>query len=163
MRVPMAHIRARHEPLRTGYEPLIRPIVVTCLGRSGTTWLMRMLRHHPEIVVYDKHPYEQTLREVLDAHAARALPARRLDQLLRARDLPQRDLGARLQPVLRPPDHARAAGAREWFGREYIERLARFCQSSIDGWYTTIAGAQGQDRRRPTSPRSTCGPTTSPC
>jgi hypothetical protein len=35
--------------------------------------------------------------------------------------------------------------SREWFGREYVESLARFCQSSIDSWYTTVARAQGQD------------------
>jgi hypothetical protein len=34
--------------------------------------------------------------------------------------------------------------SREWFGREYIERLARFCQSSVDSWYTTVARAQAQ-------------------
>jgi hypothetical protein len=32
--------------------------MVTCLGRTGTTLLMRMLSVHPEVVVYDRHPYE---------------------------------------------------------------------------------------------------------
>ena len=35
-----------------------------------------------------------------------------------------------------------------WFGREYVERLATFCQRSIDDWYTTVAETQGQSGAR---------------
>jgi hypothetical protein len=34
------------------------PIAVTSLGRSGSTWLMRLLSCHPEVVTYNKYPYE---------------------------------------------------------------------------------------------------------
>ncbi len=145
MRVPMAHIRARHEPLRTGYEPLFRPIVLTCLGRSGTTWLMRMLRHHPEIVVYEKHPYEQSFAKYW-MHMLRVLsqPADMINsyepetfhnEIWQVGFNPFYDLQITHEPW-----------AREWFGREYLERLARFCQSSIDSWYATVARTQQGDK-----------------
>lgn len=143
MRVPMAHIRARHEPLRTGYDPKIRPIVLTCLGRSGTTWVMRMLHHHPEVVVYDRHPYEQTYAKYW-MHMLRVLtqPADRINsyeeetfhnEIFELGYNPFYDVVVSQQKE-----------AREWFGREYVERLARFCQASVDDLYATIAAAQGQ-------------------
>jgi len=36
----------------------LTPILVTALGRSGTTMLMRYLSQHPAIVVADQYPYE---------------------------------------------------------------------------------------------------------
>ena len=50
----------------------------------------------------------------------------------------------------------------EWFGREYVERLATFFQRSVDEWYGLLAETQGQPARA-VSPRSTCGRTTSRC
>ncbi len=38
--------------------PALSPLAVTSLGRSGSTWLMHLLSFHPEIVVYDRYPYE---------------------------------------------------------------------------------------------------------
>ena len=32
-----------------------------------------------------------------------------------------------------------------WFARTYTERLASFCQQSIDDWYSTVARRHGQD------------------
>ena len=142
-RVPMARIRAVHEPLRTGYEPLLRPLVLTCLGRSGTTWMMRMLASHPEIVVYDKHPYEATFAKYW-MHMLRVLtqPADMINsyepetfhnEIWQLGYNPFYDIQISHEPL-----------SREWFGREYVQRLARFCQSNIDSWYTTVARAQAQ-------------------
>jgi hypothetical protein len=142
-RVPMAHIRATHEPVRSGYEPLIRPLMLTCLGRSGTTWMMRMLASHPEIVVYDRHPYEGTFAKYW-MHMVRVLsqPADMIDsyepetfhnEIWHLGYNPFYDIGLSREPI-----------SHDWFGREHVERLARFCQSNIDSWYTTVARAQGQ-------------------
>jgi hypothetical protein len=141
LRVPMARIRARHEPLRSGYDPVFRPLVVSCLGRSGSTWLMRMLRHHPEIVVYEKHPYEQAFAKYW-MHMLRVLsqpadminsyePEKFFNEIWQVGYNPFYDLQITHEPW-----------AREWFGREYIEQLAHFCQSSIDGWYSAVARTQ---------------------
>jgi Sulfotransferase family len=144
VRAPMAHMRARHEPLRTGFEPQIRPIVVTCLGRSGTTWLMRMLRHHPEIVVYEKHPYEQTFAKYW-MHMLRVLS--QPHDLINSYQTEtfHNEIWALGYNPFYDIQITHEPASREWFGREYVESLARFCQSSIDSWYTTVARAQGQD------------------
>jgi hypothetical protein len=56
--VHLATIVVSHRPLATAYQPSLSPITVTSLGRMGTTWLMRLLGHHPEIVVHPEYPYE---------------------------------------------------------------------------------------------------------
>jgi hypothetical protein len=56
--VHLASIVVLHRPLATHYEPQLSPITVTSLGRMGTTWLMRLLAHHPEVVVHPQYPHE---------------------------------------------------------------------------------------------------------
>jgi hypothetical protein len=56
--VHLATILVNHRPLATSYQPHLSPITVTSLGRMGTTWLMRLLAHHPDIVVHPQYPYE---------------------------------------------------------------------------------------------------------
>jgi hypothetical protein len=56
--VHLASIVVSHRPLDTAYEPRLSPITVTSLGRMGTTWLMRLLAHHPEVVVHPQYPHE---------------------------------------------------------------------------------------------------------
>jgi hypothetical protein len=56
--VHLATITVNHRPLATPYAPKLSPITVTSLGRMGTTWLMRLLAHHPEVAVHPQYPYE---------------------------------------------------------------------------------------------------------
>jgi hypothetical protein len=45
-------IRLRHQPVQSGFEPRLQPLMLTTMGRAGTTWTMRLLSEHPEIVVH---------------------------------------------------------------------------------------------------------------
>jgi hypothetical protein len=38
--------------------PRLSPLMVTSLGRTGTTWLMRLLSEHPELVMDASYPFE---------------------------------------------------------------------------------------------------------
>lgn len=49
-----------HAPSRTPLLPL-RPLMMTTMGRSGSTLLMSILAAHPGIVVADERPYEVEL------------------------------------------------------------------------------------------------------
>jgi Sulfotransferase family len=44
--------------LPPGMTPLLSPLMVTSLGRTGTTWMMRLLSKHPELVLYERYPFE---------------------------------------------------------------------------------------------------------
>jgi Sulfotransferase family len=56
-RIETGSITVRREPLRTDYDPMLAPLMVTTLGRSGSTWLLQILASHPEVVVFRQFPY----------------------------------------------------------------------------------------------------------
>jgi hypothetical protein len=45
--------------LPPGTTPRLSPLMVTTLGRTGGTWLMRLLSKHPELVLNETYPYEE--------------------------------------------------------------------------------------------------------
>jgi sulfotransferase family protein len=143
-RVPIGTIRARHEPVRPPVEPTLQPIVLSGLIRSGTTLLMRLLDSHPRVVVGRPHPFESGTARYW-VHMLRVLSEPgNLTQSSKPKSF-QQDLWK----IGQNPFYDRHVMARpelgDWLGRTYVERLAAFCVSSIDGWYTRLAGAQGKD------------------
>lgn len=145
--VPLATIRGRHHPLRSGFTPVLRPLMVTALGRSGTTWLMRLLAEFPRIVVHRRYPYEFRAAKYL-AHMLKVVsePA---DHLGSSRpDNFHNDL----HWVGHNPFNSEFAAGHHrlthWFGRTYVEQLAAFCQQSIDECYLQIADDQSVSEPR---------------
>ncbi len=59
-KVQLATVRLTHEPVGSELEPTLQPIVVSCLGRTGSTLLMMMLASHPAIVALRRYPYESS-------------------------------------------------------------------------------------------------------
>ena len=135
--------RLRHKPVQSGFEPRLQPLMLTTMGRAGTTWTMRLLSEHPEIVVHRWHPYElrtarywwhmlKTLSEPRDPyHSAQADHFQTNKQWIG------------YNPFY-PEPIAVTPGLGEWMGRDYIEDLARFCQRSAEETYLRIAAGQGQ-------------------
>ena len=139
----LGSVSLRHEPVQSGFEPRLQPLMLTTMGRAGTTWTMRLLSEHPEIVVHRWHPYElrtarywwhmlKTLAQPRDPyHSAQADHFQTNKQWVG------------YNPFY-PEPIAVTPGLREWMGREYIEDLARFCQRSAEETYLRIAAGQGQ-------------------
>jgi hypothetical protein len=140
-------VTLRHKPVQSGFEPRLQPLMLTTLGRAGTTWTMRLLSEHPEIVVHRWHPYElrtarywwhmfKTLSEPRDPyHSAQA-------------DRFQTDKHWIGYNPFYPEPIAVTPGLGEWMGRDYVEDLARFCQRSAEETYLRIAAGQGQTNVR---------------
>src|SRR5215210_7383658 len=143
-RVKVAAIGGERRTLTTAYAPRLQPLLVTSLGRMGTTLLMRMLAAHPGVVTYARPPYEarggKYWLHVLKTLAAPTDPRKRV--------------GAPMEFHLEPlaaggnPFYSAAFAAwpqvEAWSGSTYVEELAAFCQRSIDGWYLATATAQEQ-------------------
>ena len=142
-RIEAGSIAVRRAPLRTRYEPRLAPLLVTSLGRSGTTLLMKMLASHPEIVVLRRFPYESAPAKYW-LHMLKVLtePANLVDSAH-----PETFFSNFWWVGSNPFNDElvqRHAPLERSVGRAYVERLAVFCQQSIDDWYTTLARYQDQ-------------------
>ena len=146
-RVRLGSVSLRHMPVQSGFEPTLQPIMLTTMGRAGTTWTMRLLSEHPEIVVHRWHPYElrtarywwhmlKTLSEPRDPHHSGQADRFQTNKLF-----------VGYNPFYPEPIGV-TPGLIEWMGKDYVEDLARFCQRNAEETYKRIAIGQGQTNVR---------------
>jgi hypothetical protein len=139
----IATIVGTRTPLSFAREPGLRPIVVTSLGRTGTTWLMRLLLEHPQIVVHPAHPHEVHAAAYW-AHLFKVL-AEPADHLNSAHPDAFRTTMSQAghHPFFGPPVTAEPA-MQAWFSHEYPRQLAEFSVQSTDSFYVRLAESQGK-------------------
>jgi hypothetical protein len=141
-RVKVAAISGERRALTTAYAPRLQPLLVTSLGRMGTTLLMRMLSAHPGVVTYNRPPYEarggKYWLHVLKTLAAPADASKRVGAPM---EFHLETLAAGGNPFY-SATFAAWPEVEAWSGSTYIGDLAAFCQRSIDGWYLATAAAQ---------------------
>lgn len=146
-RARLGAVALRHQPVQSGFQPELQPLMLTTMGRAGTTWTMRLLSEHPEIVVHRWHPYElrtarywwhmlKTLSEPRDPHHSG-----------QADRFQTNKLWVGYNPFY-PEPIAVTPGLGEWMGRDYVEDLARFCQRNAEEAYKRIAIGQNQTNVR---------------
>jgi hypothetical protein len=142
-RVVAGSVTLTREPLRTGYEPTLAPLMVTTLGRSGSTWLMQLLASHPEVVAFRRFPYESAPAKYW-VHMLRVLsePANLVQSAYP--DTFHNDLWWLGANPYHDDRVYEQAPLENWFARTQVERLALFSQRTIEDWYLTLAHAQQQ-------------------
>jgi hypothetical protein len=144
-RTTVATLAGRRTLIESAFQPRFQPLVVTMIGRSGSTWLMRLLASHPEIVVHGAPPYEvraacywMQLARVLNQPSHEARYAEWADGMNQAGTTwghPYSGLvSAEDTPVAR------------WFGADYLQHTAAFAQQSIDGFYAVSSTHQHKPR-----------------
>lgn len=143
-RVPLGTVSFSRNVLVSGYAPRLQPLMVSCLGRSGSTHLMEILKHHPQVVVHGDAPFESRLCKYY------------IHNLLKTLSEPPASLATNFE------DDTYAVNAH-WlsaelpgdscqhrrFRREHIEHLAAFCQREIDEVYASVSRAQRSELPRP--------------
>ena len=140
----LAAVRGLRQPLPAAAADLLQPLVVTALGRSGTTWLMRLIAEHPAIVAYRRYPYEvrpglywtHVLR-VLSGRADYSKPTSHPNTFFADRSV----VGASPYHTATLDDYPEL---QEWTSQGYVDRLAEFCHGSIETWYRCLAAQQDQ-------------------
>ena len=147
-RLKFAQIGGERRLLRGTMAAPLQPLLVTSLGRMGTTLLMRLLAAHPAVVAYERAPYEarggKYWMHVLKTLAAPADTSKRIGA----------PMEFHLEPLAVGGNPFYSAGfaawpeVEAWSGGAYVADLAAFCQRSIDGWYRATAAAQGRDPAR---------------
>lgn len=94
-------------------SPVFSPIMVTSLGRTGTTFSLSALGSHPEIAITRIHPFEINMAQELMQHMLDCLPLKKLSNL-------PRELKSSVQS-------------------DYEKRTVRYFVESIDRYYDAIA------------------------
>lgn len=135
-RARMAVLEGDRNPVRTEFEPSCQPLIMTSLGRTGSTWMMNLLAAHPQIVVRRRYPYEcRTAKYWL--------------QVLKTLS----------EPATQPDAAGRFHGGTWWLGPNpyfewdlvrgssvpdplFLERVAELCQRNIESWYRSVAESQ---------------------
>lgn len=124
----------------------LQPLRVYGLGRSGTTMLMRYLLYHPQIVAYNKYPYEvrmmtyfQHVMKVLTSHGDHDNSAHP-DNFV----FDQYHLG--YNPYYVPDIYGESVG--NWFSTSQIEEVVSFCKRSIDTFYLSLAESRDKTEVR---------------
>ncbi len=147
-KVSVAVIRGRRRARLADYQPRFQPLMVTSLGRTGSTWLMRLLAEHPGVLTYRAYPYEvrpaKYWLHLFRVLSARPNPAKVVGQ---PREFHLETLAAGSNPF-RAPAFEAIPELEAWSDSTYVERLAAFCQQSIDEWYDVVATVQGETAAR---------------
>lgn len=144
--VQLGNIRGRRT-LSPTFMPSLQPLLITSLGRTGTTWLMRLLSEHTQIVAHRAYPYE-TRAAGYWMHMLRVLtqPA--------VHPRPDADLNFNNSAAVSQPPFfvgALAGGAIEpskWLKVTYPAQVMTFCQQNIESFYSAVAAEQKQDEAR---------------
>jgi hypothetical protein len=146
---PLGSVAGRRAPLRSSFHPRLQPLMITTLGRTGSTALIRTLSAHPGVVSYRPFDYETKVATYwIDILRSLSEPASYLRQLSHARNVNDRrwwlgTLGEEYaverqtrRTVPRPlPDRP----IERWMGMDAVGALAEFCQSRIDALYREVA------------------------
>ncbi len=142
-RVPIGTIRGRRSSLHSDFQPRLQPLVLTSLGRTGTTWLMRLLSEHSRIVMHRRYPFElRTAKYWMHMLTVLSEPANHFQSAdVNNFHTDTRWIGH--NPFYSGPiaEHPQLGF---WFGRPYVEQLAAFCQHSIEEFYQQVASSQCQ-------------------
>ncbi len=140
----IGNVSFRHQPLRSEYQPKMQPLLVSSTGRSGTTWLMRLLSNHPQIVTSPNYPYESRAAlywmEMLKALSQPATPQMSNPEKGFENEMQWLGRNALYNSNISPPE------VISWVERGYPELFAAFCQQSIDGFYQKMAESYDQQK-----------------
>ena len=131
-----------------GYRERHHPLLLLGMGRSGTTYAMRLLSGHPDVLVPGRHPYE--LRPpVWLWHAAQVLSAPGDDASMHPDGFESRDANRVGSNPYRSRDWEDGAGRDavvRWQEEGVPAAAVDFCKQQVDEFVRAAAGRLGPPR-----------------
>jgi hypothetical protein len=119
-------------------------LIVTTLGRTGSTWLIHLLACHPAVTAYRPFSFEPRAATYwIDILTSLADPASYTQQVEGEVHYPSPwwlGSGTRMTSELLPDDEL-----ARWLGSEHVADLAAFAQQRIDAVYTRVAALDQDD------------------
>ncbi len=135
----LATITGRHDFPGTNASGL-RPIMITTLGRTGSTWMTQLLGGHPGIITYPPFHHEVRLASYwLEVFLSLTEPQSYLQGVQALVSESDWWLGrARTYDEETEDDDM-----LQYLGRHQVEALSVFCKQRIDGFYKMLAEREG--------------------
>jgi Sulfotransferase family len=131
--------RGAREELRSDYKPLVQPLMVTTLARTGSTWLTHVLSCHPQVVAFGPFKHETRVATywatVLQELSQPNSYLSQFDPVdLNVRRWWLGDAGVETRVMGEP-------GLGAWLGLDRVRSLAATCQAQIDAFYAEHGAA----------------------
>jgi hypothetical protein len=142
--VHLATIEGERDPLPARSPDQLQPLMITGLGRSGTTWVLQVLEQHPNVAAFRPFDYEPRFAaywtEVL---AALSEPSSYL-QCLAAAPTPGSVWWLGEGAMVPRPPNASDPHAEIWLGASQLGALVDSCGERIEAFYRQVAAAQSK-------------------
>jgi len=140
----LAVIDGTRNPLPVQTEARFQPIMTTTLGRSGSTWLLSLLGHHPEITAFQPQTTEARAASYFaDVLRTLSRPSSYISTL-RGYVVGTREwMGA---SSVRPlHEYERDADLLEWMGKTHVDELIAFVAQRLDALYAQLSAKEGKE------------------
>jgi len=142
-RIKIFTLSGERRAIGTDHTMTMRPLAVTTLGRTGSTYLLGLLSAHPGVSVY--RPFELEARYAsywVQMFLALSHPQSWLFPLASSVSSdPAWILGSEKEKSLH---YAVYDDMTEWFGGTYTEEVYSFCMRSLGEHYRRVAALQGK-------------------
>lgn len=142
----LATIRGERERLLQGPESELQPLIVSTYGRTGSTWLMRLLDQHPALLAYRPFEYEpRAISYWTEILATLTAPASYLQPLATNLSSEHWWIGGESVPMDLPPPDRQVEAELAQVGPEAVAAL---CKERITGFYEAVAASQKKPQPR---------------
>lgn len=142
-RVPIAVVTIKRQPVAVSYASKLQPLLISTLGRTGSTWVVRVLGEHPQMVAYRPFQCEtrisgywlgilRTIAEPCSYY--QALNGELYDDTWW--------LGTKRSTQV--PEELLDQDITRWFARDTVQKMAAFAMERMDSFYTEVAQMQGK-------------------
>ena len=129
--IRIAEITLRHDGIDVDSSGNIQPLMLTALGRCGTTWVMRLLSQPPRILIHDQYPYElRTAAYWMHMLQLGSAPAN-LDESAHPDSFFRKEFFSGSNPYYQGPTIDNP-GLDQWFAETYTADLAAFAVNPIE-------------------------------
>ena len=144
--IPMARLRVRRDVISVPTDRCIQPVLLYSPGRSGSTWLTRLLGQHPQGVTY--RPFQREPRVTsywMEAFRALSGPTG-YSRAIHPERTESRDWWIVDRDWLPQMDVADDPHLQRWLVEAAVEDMARFCRGRIEGFYGSVARDENKGR-----------------
>ena len=142
-RVPIAVVTVKRGPVTAAYVPKLQPVLISTLGRTGSTWVVRVLGEHPQMTACRPFECEARLSSYwLGILRTIAEPCSYYQALHSELYDDTWWLGTRRSTPVTA--ELLDENITRWFAKDTVQALAGFAMERLDSFYSQIAQSQSK-------------------